>query len=61
MSSENKKRKQVSSYCDGSSLKWKNRCKRIAFYNSAQRQQNKRAAIMAFEEMPAELFYLPKF
>lgn len=53
MSSENKKRKQVSSYCDGSSLKWKNRCKRIAFYNSAQRQQNKRAAIMAFEEMPA--------
>ena len=42
MASESKKRKQVSSYCDGSSLKWKNRCKRVAFFNSAQRQEVKR-------------------
>lgn len=42
MSSESKKRKQVSMYCDGSSLKWKNkRCKGVIFYNSAQRQQEK--------------------
>jgi len=42
MSSQSKKRKQVSMYCEGSSLKWKGKiCKRIIFYNSAQRQQNK--------------------
>lgn len=47
MSSESKKRKQVSMYCNGSSLKWKGgRCKRVKFYNSAQRQQEKMNLIM---------------
>ena len=42
MSSVSKKRKQVSMYCDGSSLKWKDgRCKRVMFFNSAQRQEIK--------------------
>ena len=42
MSSVSKKRKQVSMYCDGSSLKWKRgRIKGCMFYNSAQRQEIK--------------------
>lgn len=42
MASVSKKRKQVSMYCDGSSLKWKRlRCKRVCFFNSAQRQDGK--------------------
>ena len=42
MSSVSKKRKQVSMYCDGSALKWKKgRCKRVQFFNSAQRQEIK--------------------
>ena len=43
MSSVNKKRKQVSMYCDGGSLKWKGiRGKRWCFFNSAQRHAKKK-------------------
>lgn len=50
MASESKKRKQVSMYCDGSSLKWKGKCKRVEFFNSAQRQEAKREVEKAVEE-----------
>jgi len=49
MASKNKKKKDKNSYLQGA-LKFKNPLKRVAFYNSSQRQVEKKITVQEFEQ-----------